>query len=78
MDEAAGMRGRQRTRQLDADVEHVAHRQCAPPQGVPQRLTLDELGHHIRTAIELTEIVNDDDVRVVQARRGPRFLMKPS
>ena len=72
------MRGRQRTRHLDADVDDVAHRQWAPPQAMPQCLTLDELGHHVRTAIQLAEIVDDDDVRVVQARRGPRFLMKPS
>ena len=78
MHEAAGMRGRQRTRHLEADVDDVADRQPALLQSMAQCLTLDELGHHVRTAIQLAEIVDDHDVRVVQARRGPRFLMKPS
>ena len=78
MHEAAGVRGRQRARHLDADLHDVAHRQGALPQALPQRLALDELGHHVGAAIQLAEIVDDDDVRVVQARGGPRFLMKPS
>ena len=49
-----------------------------PLQTVPQRLTLDELGDEVRTVIDLAEIVYDDDVRMVQAGRGPGFLMKPS
>ena len=72
------MRGRQRTRHLEADVDDVADRQPALLQAMAQRLTLDELGHHVRTAIQLAEIVDDHDVRVVQARRSPRFLMKPA
>ena len=76
--EAAGMRGRQRTRQLDADLYDLAHRQGALLQPTPQGLTLDELGHDVRTAIQLAKIVDDDDVGVVQTRRGSRFLTEPS
>ena len=47
-------------------------------QAVPQRLTLDELGDEVRTVIDLAEIVDDDDMRVVQTGRGSGFLMKPS
>ena len=45
---------------------------------MPQRLALDELGDDVRTAVDLAEIVDDDDVRVVQARGGSDFLVKPS
>ena len=78
MHQAAGMRRRQRTRHLDADVHDVAHRQGALPQAVPQRLALDELGHDVGAAVQLAEVVHDHDVGVVQARRGPRFLTEPS
>ena len=71
------MSRRQRACHLHTDFHHVAHRQSALPQAVPQCLTLDELGDDVRTAIDLAEIVHDDDVRVVQTRRGPGFLMKP-
>ena len=78
MHETAGMRRRQSTCELDTDVHDVAHRQRPPLQAVPQRLTLDELGDEVRTVIDLAEIVDDDDMRVVQAGRGSGFLMKPS
>jgi hypothetical protein len=66
MHETAGMRRRQSACELDTDVHNVAHRQRAPLQAVPQRLTLDELGDEVRTVIDLAEIVDDDDMRVVQ------------
>ena len=78
MHETAGMRRRQRTGELDTDVHDVAHRQRAPLQTVPQRLTLDELRDEVRTVLDLAEIVDDDDMGVVQAGRGSGFLMKPS
>ena len=78
MHETAGMRRRQSTCELDTDVHDVAHRQRALLQAVPQRLTLDELGDEVRTVIDLAEIVDDDDMRVVQTGRGSGFLMKPS
>ena len=70
------MRRRERTGDLDADLHDVAHRQGTVLQPMPQGLTLDELGHDVRTAIQLAEIVDDDDVRVVETRCGPRFLME--
>ena len=70
MHETAGMRRRQSAGELDADVHHVAHRQRALLQAVPQRLTLDELGDEVGTVIDLAEIVDDEDMRVVQTGRG--------
>ena len=78
MHETAGMRRPQSTCQLDTDVHNVANRQGALLQTAPQRLTLDELGDEVRTAIDLAEIVHDDDMRVVQTGRGSGLLMKPS
>ena len=78
MHETAAVHRRQGTCHLDTDVHDVRHRQSAVLQAVPQRLTLDELGDDVRTRIDLAEIVHDDDMRVVQTRRGPGLLMKPS
>ena len=77
MHETTGMCRRQSTCELNTDVHDVAHRQRALLQTVAKRLTLDELGDEVRPALVLTEIVDDDDMRVVQAGRGPGFLMKP-
>ena len=76
--ETAGMRRRQSTCELDADLDNVADRQRALLQAVPQRLALDELGDEVRTVIDFAEIVYHDDMRVVQTGRGSGFLMKPS
>ena len=59
-----------------ADVHDVAQRQRALLQALPQRLALDELRDDEGPAVELAEVVDDHDVRVVQTRRGPRFLVE--
>ena len=45
MHEAAGVRGRERARQLDADLDHVARGSAPCLTALPQCLALDELGH---------------------------------
>ena len=76
MDEAARMRGRERTGDLDADVDGLARRQRPPLQPLAERLALDELGHHVGPAVQFAEVVDDQNMRVVQAGRRTRFLMK--
>src|SRR5262245_58063510 len=42
-----------------------------------QRSAVDELGHQILAAVELSRVVHGEDVWVVQGRGGSRFLLEP-
>ena len=54
-----------------------ADRQRPVLEPLAQRHAFDQLRDDEGPAVQLAEIVNDDDVRMVEARRGVRFLSKP-
>ena len=66
MDEPARVRGRQRRAHLQRDVDRVGARQHSAIQPLPERLALDVLRHHERPAVEIAEVMDHQDVRVVQ------------
>ena len=54
----------------------VAHRERPRCETLPQGLTLHQFGHHERPAVDLTEIVDHQDVRMIERRRGADFAVK--
>ena len=60
------MRRRERARHLRRDRQRLAQRHRATLESLAQRLTFDELRHDERSPVDLAEVVNDEDVRVIQ------------
>ena len=70
MDDHSRVRGRQRAGDLNRDRQGFAHGQRSPGEPLPQRLAVDELAEDERLSVQIAEIVDDQDVRMVQ--RGHR------
>ena len=79
MHDAGGMGRGQRPRDLRADVDHHLERRRLPAelQHRSQRLPLDELLHEEAVPVGgLADLVDDDDVRMVERRRGARLAQE--
>ena len=76
MDDAGGVGGRQGRCHLDANIEDLSHVKPASSRAVAQTLALDELGGDEERAVVDTDLVDRQDVRVIQARGGVRFLLE--
>ena len=76
MDQPLAVRGVQRL----ADVAHHLHPLDARHRlrGLAQRLAVDELERDERVAVELADAVDLADVRMLDARLGPRLLHQPA
>ena len=66
MHDAARVRRRERARDLCGEVDRLPHLQRSLLEPLPQRLALDELAHHERPAVDLAEIVDDENVRMIE------------
>jgi hypothetical protein len=70
------VRGRQTTRNLFTVLGGFAHRQGAGTHPLAQGLTLQKLGHEVRRAFMLAEVVNGEDVGMIQRCNRLRLLLK--
>jgi len=77
MDDAACVSGRESARDLSGDPDCVGHGDGAACETCAERFALDELGHDEGPAVELAEVVNHQNVRMVERRDRPRFSAKP-
>ena len=68
MDDALLVRRGQALRDLQRDVERLAHRQGAVGQPLPQRLPLEQLHHCVDDGGFAAEIVDGEDVRMRERR----------
>ena len=76
--DAAFVRRRERAGDLDGIVDHQARRQRPPVHPLPQRLADEQLGDDPGEVALHADVVDREDVRVVQAARGARFLFEPA
>ena len=77
MHDAGGVRGGERLGELRADAAPPSRSAGAADQRV-ERLALDELRREEPAVVELADLVDGDDVRVVERRSGARFLLEPA
>jgi hypothetical protein len=77
VNDAARVGGGQRTRELERQVDNFSLRQRAARQPFTQRLAFNEFAHDERAAVDITEVMYNEDVRVVERRHRTRFLVKP-
>ncbi|HEY3158590.1 MAG TPA: hypothetical protein VGJ78_06490 [Vicinamibacterales bacterium] len=66
MDDSACMRRGQRTCHLGRDVDRLPHDDGAGVDPLAECLPFDELGHHEGPTVEIAEIVDDENVRMVE------------
>src|SRR5262249_47947259 len=76
MDDARLMRSCQRTGDLRADIKRLTQSDLASAQALPQGFTFDELGRDKPSCFRLVYLINREDVRMVQGRRGLRLADK--
>lgn len=75
MHEAALVCSGQAVRDLRGELQRLAHRHGAGVHQLAQRLPVDVLHGHERAAVVIAaDLVDRHDVRVVQRRRGARFV----
>ncbi len=77
MDDAGAVSLGQRRRHLDADVDHRRDVELRASGGVAERPAVHELAGDEVRARRVADIVDRDDVRVVQRRRGPGLADEP-
>ena len=66
MDEAARVCSRECCADLHCHIDRgIDWRHRAATEALADRLAFDELGHDERSAVEIAEIMNDEDVRMV-------------
>ena len=78
MHDADGVRRREAVRDLDGVVDGFARGKRAAVQRLAQRLAVEELGHDVRRAVGVADVVDGKDVRVIQRRCGACFLLEAS
>ncbi len=78
MDDAQLVRGVQPPRRLLKNFRNLRHGKRTPPrEGPTKRFAFQKLHGDVgRAVIGLAGFVNGDDVRVVNAPRGSRFILK--
>ena len=72
-----GVRGRERRGGLNGDVEDLAQRERTALQPLAHRFAFDEFGNDEARRLVIADFVDGQDVRMIERRRGPRFLQKP-
>ena len=78
VDDAAAMRRRQPTRNLDSVVDHFAQRQRGAREALAQRVAVQQLGDHVAHAVVCAHVQDRHQVRVIQRARSARFLIEPA
>ena len=78
MHDAARVCDRQRRGHLNRDADRLAHRNGAAVQPLPERVALDQFADDERPTVDVAEVVNHQDVRMVERRGGTRLGAEPS
>ena len=78
MDDAGGMRRRQRAADLNRDVERFCRVDPARRQPFTQRLPVDVLRGDEMHVSDVADVVNGQDVRMVQRRNRAGLLPEPA
>ena len=76
MDDAGLVRLCERIGQLTGDLKGFLQRQPSTSEQLPEGGAVDELHHDEELAVELPEVVDRDDPRVIQCGRRSRFVLK--
>ena len=76
VDDPGRVRGVERIRNVDADVEDELVRDRLRTDSMLERLSFQELHHDELLALELADVVDRADVRMIQGRSSPRFPLK--
>ena len=77
MDDALGVRGLERIRDLNSQIEHFWEPEgMAIRQPLPQRLAFEQLHGQQRLTVGVVDLVDRADVRVVQRRGGARLALE--
>lgn len=76
--DAGRMRRRQSIGNPNEQLDHLAPR--APVRSSPRckRSAVDQFGHEVLTAVELADVVDGEDMRVIQRRSCLRFTLEPA
>ena len=77
MDDSGPMCAIQGVRDLDAELEHLRHRQCTLREPLRESLPVDQLHHQIVGTVLMANVVERADVRVVEQRDGTRLALEP-
>ncbi len=77
MDDAVRVGGGEPFGHLGGDPHRLPDGKRPARQDLPQALPLDQLHDDEAPVLRLPHLVDDDDRRVVQGRRGPRLLLEP-
>ena len=72
----AGVRARQRIRDLIRRLRRHGHGRHAPAEHVVERLALDVLHRDVVDAVALADVVDDDNVGVIEARSEPGLALE--
>src|SRR5262249_33810521 len=76
--DAGIMGGLERSRRLHSDIKDHRHLEPSRCHELAERLTIDELVDDEVRTLSLSDLINSDDVRMVESRGGPRFLLESS
>ena len=78
MHDAVFVAGRETTGDLDGIVSGLAGRQRPPAHPFPERLAFEEFGDDVRPRALDADVMHGQDVRMIQAAGGSRFLLEPA
>ena len=78
MHDAARVSRDQRARDLNRESDRFTNRHHTAVEPPPQRLTVNELADDERPAVEIAEIVDHQNVRMVQRGRGASLRVEPA
>ena len=77
MNDALGVRGLERISDLNGQIEHFGEPERLPTlQSLPQRLALEQFHGQEPLTVDVIDLVDRADVRVVQRRGGARLALK--
>ena len=76
MDDAGGVCGGQAVGDADEQLDDLPPRALVGPRPVSERAAVDELRDQILPAVELPDVVDREDVRMVQRGRRLRFALE--
>jgi hypothetical protein len=74
MDNPLFMRNGEPVRDLDRVLDRFANRKTG--NRLAQRLAFEQFGHDVRRALMSADVVDRENVRMVERRRGARFLLE--
>ena len=78
MDDRPRMRRHQRAGDLRCDRDGLTNRQRPALEPLSQRFALDQFGDDERAAVEITEVVDHQDVRMIERGNSAGLVVKPA